>query len=137
LAPDGSAFLYSPDPAEDAQARYVVEVTHAAYGRAPRHRLLAPRAFGAIPEVKLAGERLEWSSPPWANLSTVRATLADGKVLFDRAAQSPLELGELAPGATVRVRVARVDVQHAGDVTLAAGEAIVKVPGSPPTPPKK
>jgi hypothetical protein len=132
LASEGGSFMFAPDPPEDVGGRYVVEVTHPAYGRAPKRRLIAPRAFGAVPEAKLDGKRVEWTQPPWANTAMVRAWLPTGAVLFDRVARSPLELPELVPGASVRVRVGRVDIQHAGDVTLQVGEVLLKAPAAPP-----
>ena len=132
LAPEGGSFLFAPDPPEDVAGNYKVEVTHAAYGRGAKKRLIAPRAFGAVPDAKLVEKRVEWTQPPWANMAMVRASLANGTLLYDKAARSPLELPDLAPGATVRVRVGRVDIQHAGDVTLQVGEVLLKVPPAPP-----
>jgi hypothetical protein len=129
-ASDG-CFLLAPATPEDALGRYVVEVLHPAYGRAPRRRSIAPRAFGAVPEARIVGTRVEWTSPPWANFATVTASLKDGRILYDRSARSPLELAELAAGATVRVRLGRVDVQHAGDVAIATGDVLLKVPAAP------
>jgi hypothetical protein len=137
LAPEGGSFLFAPDPPEDIAGNYKVEVTHSAYGRGPKKRLIAPRAFGALPEARLDGKRVEWTQPPWANMAMVRASLANGTLLYDKAARSPLELPDLAPGANVRVRVGRVDIQHAGDVTLQVGEVLLKVPPAAPAPPAK
>ena len=135
LATEGGSFVFAPDPPEDVAGNYKVEVTHPAYGRASKKRLIAPRAFGAVPDAKLTDKRVEWTQPAWANMAMVRASLPNGMVLYDRAARSPLDLPELAPGANVRVRVGRVDIQHAGDVTLQVGEVVLKAPPAAPTPP--
>jgi hypothetical protein len=126
LAPDGGSFLFAPDPPEEVAGRYTLEVTHPVFGRAAKKRLIAPRAFGAVPDAKLEGRRVSWTQPPWANMAQVRATAPGGNLLYDRAARSPLDLTDLVPNATVRVRVGRVDIQHAGAVTLQVGEAVLK-----------
>src|SRR5262249_13902689 len=87
LAPEGGSFLFAPDPPEDVAGNYKVELTRSAYGRASKKRLIAPRAFGAVPEAHLDGKRVEWTQPPWANMAMVRASLANGTLIFDKAAR--------------------------------------------------
>jgi hypothetical protein len=145
LSLDDGAFVYRPEAPEEALARYVIDVSHPAYGRAARRHVVAPRAFGAVPEAKVAGRRIEWKSPAWANFARVFVELGGGRRIYDRAARSPLELADLEPGALVRVQVGRVDVQHGGDVTVACGESSLRVPWAregiappslpPPSPP--
>lgn len=149
LAPGEAAFQWLPNPVPDAQPRYVIEVAHPAYGRRPSRHVVAPRAFGAVPDARLDGKRVEWTSPAWANYAHVLATLPGGKVVLDRVAHSPLEIADLGPGASVRVRVGRVDIQHGGVLTLSVGDVVLKMPWTaapgaapgkaapapPPTPP--
>jgi len=122
LAPEGNAFLYAPDPPETVQGRYLVEVLHPVFGRSARKHAIAPRAFGAVPEARIEGQKVVWASPPWANVSLLRPVRADGAQMPERPARSPADLVGLGAVTAVRVRVGRVDVQHAGDVTLAVGE---------------
>jgi hypothetical protein len=130
LAEQESAFVYAPKPPEEARPRYVIEVTHPVYGRAPRRHAVAPRAFGAIPDAKLVDGRVEWTSPPWANYWHVEARKPDGTVVYNAPARSPLALPDLPAGSVVRVQVGRADVQHPGDLSISFGEVELHVPGA-------
>jgi hypothetical protein len=132
IAPEGGIYRYLPDPPEEAQPRYVVEVLHPVFGRSAHKRVISPRAFNALPEGRVNGASVEWTSPPWANFSAVRVLTAEGDVALDRPAQSPLDLTDLTPGSGVRVRVGRVDVQHAGDISIAVGDLLLPVPTAAP-----